>query len=74
MRAYKLESRLRKLEGGAAVQEPKGRPILTLVDFMEAVEAGEECNFDATPETLLRLLHETLRDEKTWRKYENGRD
>ena len=72
--AYELESRLRKLEGGAAAPEPKGRQILTLVDFMEAVEAGEECNFDTTPEPLLRLLNEALQDEKVRREYENGQD
>lgn len=62
MRAYGLESRLRKLEGGTAVQEPRTWPILTLVDLMAAVEYGDEFNFDTTPEPLLRLLHQTLSD------------
>ena len=56
-----LERRISELEARAGAVEPKGRPILTEEDFVESVKAGENVNFDDTPEPLLRRIHDLLK-------------
>lgn len=64
-----LEKRLDALEAKAE-PEPKGRPILTEEDFIEAVTAGEKPNFSETPEPVLRRIHDVLSNEKARRANE----
>jgi len=56
-----LERRISELEVRVGAVEPKGRPILTEKDFVESVKAGENVNFDDTPEPLLRRIHDLLK-------------
>jgi len=65
MRAYGLESRLRKLEGGAAVQEPRGFKIRSLVDLVNWAELGDDIPPDLSEcdDDLLRLIYESTKDD-----------
>lgn len=65
-----LERRLEDLEARAVPDVPKGRPILTEEDFIEAVTAGEELNFSETPEPVLRRIHDVLTSAKARRENE----
>jgi hypothetical protein len=69
MRAYKLESRLRKLEGEAAeaIVPPSGAwMIRTFDDLVRWSKYGGDSEWDLSecPEWLLRDLHEALMGRK----------
>ncbi len=66
MRAFGLESRLRKLEGGAAIQEPRGFKIRSLVDLVNWAEVGEDIALDLSEcdDELLRLIYESTKDDE----------
>jgi type III secretion system FlhB-like substrate exporter len=74
MRAYGLDSRLRKLEVGAAVHEPSGFKIRSLVDLVKWAELGDDIPPDLSEcdDDLLRLIYESTKDyeegggPKTW--------
>ena len=69
MRAYKLDSRLRKLEGEAAevIDPPPGAwMIRTFDDLVRWSKYGGDSEWDLSecPEWLLRDLHEALMEHK----------
>lgn len=66
MRAYRLESRLRKLEGWAAFQEPRGFKIRSLVDLVNWAELGDTIPPDLSEcdDELLRLIYESTKDDE----------
>ncbi|MDI9399501.1 MAG: hypothetical protein QM433_08140 [Euryarchaeota archaeon] len=69
MRAYRLESRLRKLEGEAAevIDSPPGAwMIRTFNDLVRWINYGGDSEWDLSecPEWLLRDLHEALMGRK----------
>ena len=74
MRAYGLESRLRKLEGGAAVHEPRGFKIRSLVDLVNWAELGDDISPDLSEcdDDLLRLIYESTKDDEVGEVRKHG--